>query len=123
MNHFDGADGPLRISRINIHQDDFGALVLQLTQQRIARSRWKPDVAQYSSSQMSAFQARVKDDGLFAILGKDGDGDAVHESILSIQDHATNFLCQGQVTFVIEGDLRRVAGWLQVQTPGNLPDC
>ena len=71
VDQFDGADGPLRIPRINIHEDDLGPLVLQLPQYRIAWTGRKTDVAQHRSSQMGALDAGIQDDGLFAILGKD----------------------------------------------------
>jgi hypothetical protein len=50
---------------------------------------------------------------LFAVLGKKGDGDPGHDSILSVHCHATNFQRRGKVTFVIEGGAttkRQVAG-------------
>jgi hypothetical protein len=53
-------------------------------------------------------------DGLFAVLGEEGDGDPGHDSILGVQCHATNFQRRGQMTFVIEGNgqaTRQVVGW------------
>jgi hypothetical protein len=49
-----------------------------------------------------AFHARIKNDGLFAILGEDGDCDSLHEPILGVQRHATSFPRWGQVTIGIK---------------------
>ena len=103
MNHFNGADGTLRILRINIHHHNFRTLIEDLTKHGIARCRGESDMAEHGPGHVSAFHPGVQNDGLFAILGKDGDGYPVHESILAVHGHATNFLPQDQVTFVIEG--------------------
>jgi hypothetical protein len=72
---------------------------------------------------MCAFHTCVQDYGLFAILGKDGDCNTGHESGLSVQIHATNFLRPGQVTIVIELTSDEAAGWVQVPMIfRNLPD-
>jgi hypothetical protein len=47
---------------------------------------------------------------LFAVFGKKGNGDPGHGSILCVHYHVTNFQCRGQMTFVIEGHLRRSGG-------------
>ena len=71
---------------------------------------------------MRAFQTAVENNGLFAVFREDRDGDARHESISSAQGHATNFLCWGQVTFVIEGDSTNGrGGWELRQPPGEKP--
>jgi len=125
VDQFDGADGSLRILRINIHQNDFGALILQLAQNRIARPRGETHMAQHRSGQVGALNPAVKNDGLFAVLGEEGDGDPGHDSILGVHCHATNFQRRGQMTFVIEDDLRR-SGRLNsgFSMRGNYPpDC
>ena len=60
VDQFDGANGSLRILRIDIHQDDFGVLILQLTQNRVARSRRETDMAQYRSGQIGALHPAVQ---------------------------------------------------------------
>jgi hypothetical protein len=91
VDQFNGADGSLRILGVNIHQDDFGALILQLTQNSIARSHRETDTAQYGSGKIGTFHPAIQYDGLFAVLGKERDGDPGHDSILSVHCHATNF--------------------------------
>jgi hypothetical protein len=106
MDQFDGANGSLRILGIDTHQDDFGVLILQLTQNRIARSGGETDMAQHGSGQVGALDPAVQCDGLFAILSEEGDGDPGHDSILRVHYYATKFQRRGQMTFVIEDDLR-----------------
>jgi len=91
VDQFDGANSSLRILGIDIHQDDFDALILQLTQDGIARSQGEPDVAQCRTGKVRALHPAVQYDGLFAVLGKEGDSDPGHDSILSVHSHATNF--------------------------------
>jgi len=67
-------------------------------------------MAQYRAGQISALDATMHYDGFFAILGEEGNGDPGHDSILGVQCHATNFQPRGQMTFVIEMDLRRGVG-------------
>ena len=118
MNHFNGADGSLRILRINIHQHDFRLLIEHLAEDCVAGADGKPDVAEHSSGHMSAFDPGVQNDGLLAILRKDCDGYPVHESIIALHGHATNCLCRDP------NDLRNrrevgagVTGW-----QGAIPD-
>ncbi len=102
MDQFDGAHRALSVPRIDIHQSDLGALVLQLTKYRVARPVRQAHMVQHRASHVRAFHARIQYDGLLAILGEDGDGDALHDSVLGVQGHATSFLRWGQVTIVIE---------------------
>ncbi len=114
VDEFDGANGALRVARIDIDQDDFGALVLQLPQNGVARPEREAGLAHHGASQMRAFDTGVQDDGLFAVLGEDGDCDSVHESILRVQGHVTNFPRRNQVTFVIGNRKeRRSRRWLR----------
>src|SRR6266853_1220729 len=83
VDQFDGADRSLRILRIDIHQDNFGALIQQLTQNGIARSRREPDMAQYGSGKIGTLDPAIQYDGLFAVLGEESDSDPGHDSILS----------------------------------------
>ena len=110
VDQFDGANGSLRILRIDTHQDDFGVLILQLAQNRIARPGGKPDMAQHRSGQVGALDPAVQCDGLFAILSEEGDGDPGHDSILGVQCHATNFQRRGQMTFVTKMTSDEAAG-------------
>ena len=107
MNQFDGANGALRILGVDADQDHFGVLILQLTQDGIARSDGEPNMAHDGTGQIGALDATIEYDGLFAVLRKEGNGDPGHDSILGVQCHATNFQRRGQMTFVIEGDHRR----------------
>jgi len=100
VDQLDGADGALRILGIDAYQRDFRALILQLPQNRIARPNGEPDVAQSSARQVRALDPAVQYNGLFAVFGEKRDGDPGHDSILSVQCHATNFQRQGQMTFV-----------------------
>ena len=95
VNQFDCAHRPRNLPRVDIHQHDLGALLFDLPQHGIARSMRKSRVAQHRARQVGAFHARVQDDGLLAILGEDGDGYALHESVLGVQRHATSFLPSG----------------------------
>ena len=76
MNQLNRAHRALRIARVDIHQHNFRALVFKLTQHAIARPVRKPDVVQHRMRHVRAFDARIKDDGLLAILGEDGDCDS-----------------------------------------------
>src|SRR5207253_7695240 len=80
-------------------------LIENLAQHGVARAHRKSDVAEHRSGHVGAFNPGVQEDGLFAVLGEDGDGYPMHESVLGLQGHATNFLPPGQMTFVIEGKL------------------
>jgi hypothetical protein len=103
VDQFDGADGPLRILRINVHHHNFRALILQLTQNGVARPCREPDMAQYRTRQIGALHAAIEYDGLLAVFGKEGDGDSGHSLFLCVHCHATDFQRRGQMTFVIEG--------------------
>jgi hypothetical protein len=103
-------NGSLRILGIDTHQDDFGVLILQLTQNRIARPGREPDMAQHGPGQIGAFDPAVQCDGLFAIFSEKGDGDPGHDSILGVQCHATNFQRRGQMTFVTKTTSDEAAG-------------
>jgi len=102
MDEFDRANGTLRILRVDAHENNFGALILQLAQNGVTRSNWETDVAQHGPSQIGALHPAVEYDGLFAVLGQEGDCDPGHDSLLSVHGHATNFQLRSQVTFVIE---------------------
>jgi hypothetical protein len=104
VNHFNRADGSRWILRVDIHQDNFCPLIENLPQHRVTRPYGKAKVAEDSAGHVGAFNPGVQNDGLFTVLGEDGDGYPMHESILALQGHATNFLHRGQMTFVIEGD-------------------
>src|SRR6266849_3930859 len=125
VNHFNGADGPLRILWINIHQHDFRPLIEYLPEHCVAGGHGKPDVAEHGPGHMSAFDPRIQNRGLFAVLREDGDGYPVHESILALHGHATNFLYRGQMTFVIEGETSgELAGWQGASYRTKTPtDC
>lgn len=74
-------------------------------------------MTQYRSGQIGALDPAIQYDGLFAVLGQDGDGDPGHDSILSVHCHATNFQRRSQMTFVIEGGSqtkRQVASGFQL---------
>ena len=71
-------------------------------QHRIARPVNGANMGENDARHVSAFDASIEYDGLFAILSKESDGDPLHESVLGAQGHATNFLGWGQVTIVIE---------------------
>jgi hypothetical protein len=83
-------------------------LILQLPHYGVGGADWEANMAQRGAREVGALDPAVQDDGLFAILGQEGDGDAGHDSLLflSVHCHATNFQRWGQVTFVIEGDRR-----------------
>ena len=62
-------------------------------------------MAEDDPSHVCGFNTGIQNNGLFAILGQDGDGDSVHESIIAVHSHAKNFLRQPAMTFVI-GQIR-----------------
>ena len=125
VDQLDGADGALRILGIDIHQDNFSPLIQQLAQNGVARSRREPDMAQHGSGQIGALHPAIQYDGLFAVLGQEGDGDPGHDSILSVHCHATNFQRPSQMTFVIEGGpqtKRQAASGSSIRAK-DPPDC
>jgi hypothetical protein len=60
-------------------------------------------MTQCRSGQVGTLHPAVQYHGLFAVLGKERDGDPGHDSILVVHYHATNFQRLSQMTFVIEG--------------------
>jgi hypothetical protein len=129
VDQFDGSNGSLRILGIDTDQDNFSVLILQLTHNRIARSRRETDMAQYCSGQVSALDPAIQYDGLFAVLREEGDSDPGHGSILGVHCHATNFQRRGQMTFVIEERTsdemagRRISFWVKEGQVAGLPNC
>ncbi len=67
-------------------------------------------MTQYRPCQVGALHPAMHYNGLFAVLGKERDGDPGHDFLHCIHCHATNFQPRSQVTFVIERDLDEAAG-------------
>jgi len=74
VDQLDGADSSLRILGIDSHQHNFGALIQQLTQHGIAG----PQGTRHGSIPFGpdwCSRPAIQYDGLFAVLGQEGDGD------------------------------------------------
>ena len=70
LNQFDGADGPLRIVRINIDDHYFCPHVLYLAQHRVRGAGREPYVTEDVAAHSGSFQTMLEDRQPFSVFGQ-----------------------------------------------------
>src|SRR5271166_122398 len=83
LQQFDGFDGALRIVRRDINQNDLGAQVLNVAENRVGRSRRKTGKAADHASQPGGFEAGLQAGQTIAIFGEEGYSNAMHGAVLA----------------------------------------
>src|ERR1700722_2584649 len=84
LNQFDGADGSVRVVRVNVEEDYFGPHVLHLAQHRVGGAGRKSRVAEDIPAHPGALQTVLEYGEPFSVFAQESNCNALHRRDLNL---------------------------------------